>query len=81
MGWYILRRLLIAVPLLIVVTLFVFALIHIAPGSPERSLLGSRPATPETLAAIRAKWNLDESFVMQYLLWLKGDGRSAPNAP
>jgi peptide/nickel transport system permease protein len=72
MGWYILRRLLIAVPLLIVVTLFVFALIHIAPGSPERSLLGTRPATPETLAAIRAKWNLDQSFVMQYLLWLKG---------
>ncbi len=72
MGWYILRRLLIAVPLLIVVTLFVFALIHVAPGSPERSLLGTRPATPETLAAIRAKWNLDQSFVMQYLLWLKG---------
>jgi len=72
MGWYILRRLLIAVPLLIAVTLFVFALIHIAPGSPERSLLGTRPATPETLAAIRAKWNLDESFIMQYLLWLKG---------
>ena len=72
MGWYILRRLLIAVPLLIAVTLFVFALIHIAPGSPERSLLGTRPATPETLAAIRAKWNLDQPFLIQYLLWLKG---------
>lgn len=72
MGWYILRRLLIALPLLLLITLGVFALIHIAPGSPERSLLGTRSASPETLAAIRAKWNLDEPFLMQYLLWLKG---------
>jgi peptide/nickel transport system permease protein len=72
MGWYIARRLLIAVPVLILITFGVFALIHIAPGSPERSLLGARAASPETIAAIRAKWNLDESFVMQYLLWLRG---------
>ncbi len=72
MGWYILRRLLIALPLLLLITLGVFALIHIAPGSPERSLLGTRSASPETLAAIRAKWNLDEPFLMQYILWLKG---------
>ena len=71
MGWYILRRVLIALPLLILITLGVFALIHIAPGSPERSLLGARAASPETLAAIRAKWNLDEPFLIQYLLWLK----------
>ncbi len=71
-GWYILRRLLIALPLLILITLGVFALIHIAPGSPERSLLGARAASPETLAAIRAKWNLDQPFLIQYLLWLKG---------
>ena len=72
MGRYIARRVLIAVPLLILISLGVFALIHIAPGTPERSLLGGRPSTPETLAAIRAKWNLDEPFVIQYLLWLKG---------
>ena len=71
MGWYIGRRLLIAVPLLVVVTFGVFALIHIAPGSPERALLGARASSPETIAAIRAKWNLDEPFLMQYVLWLK----------
>ncbi len=71
LGWYFARRVLIAVPLLIVITLFVYALIHVAPGSPERALVGARPATPETLAAIRARWNLDEPFLVQYLLWLK----------
>lgn len=71
MGWYIGRRVLIALPMLIVITFGVFALIHIAPGSPERALLGARSASPETLAAIRQKWNLDEPFLVQYLLWLK----------
>jgi peptide/nickel transport system permease protein len=70
-GRFIVRRVAIAVPLLIVITFAVFALIHLAPGSPERALLGTKPATPETLAAIRARWNLDKPFLVQYLLWLK----------
>ncbi len=71
MGRYVAGRLLLAIPLLIVVTFAVFALIHIAPGTPERALLGARQASPETIAAIREQWNLDEPFLLQYFLWLK----------
>lgn len=71
MGRYVLGRLALAVPLLVVITFVVFALIHLAPGTPERALLGSKPASPETFAAIRERWNLDEPFLIQYFLWLK----------
>lgn len=71
MGRYVLGRLALAVPLLFVITLAVFALIHIAPGTPEQALLGARRGSPETFAAIREQWNLDEPFLAQYFLWLK----------
>lgn len=64
------RRLLVAVPLLILVTLVVFALIHIAPGDPVRTLLGARPSSPETIAAIRERYNLNDPFIVQYGKWL-----------
>lgn len=68
---YVLRRLLVAIPLLLVISLGVFALVNLAPGDPARSLLGSRQASPETLAAIREQYHLDEPFVVQYLIWLR----------
>ena len=71
MGRYVAGRLLLAVPLLLIISFAVFALIHIAPGTPERALLGARQASPETIAAIREQWNLDEPFLIQYFLWLK----------
>jgi peptide/nickel transport system permease protein len=71
LGRYVARRLLVAIPLLLLISLGVFALINLAPGDPARTLVGSRQATPETLAAIRAKYNLDDPFLVQYLLWLK----------
>jgi len=68
---YVLRRLLVAVPLILLISLGVFALVNLAPGDPARALVGSRQATPETLAAIREKFHLDEPFLAQYLIWLK----------
>src|SRR5262245_60437596 len=77
----ILVRLAQAVPLLIAVSLIVFALTYLAPGDPVRTLLGSKSATPETIAALRERYNLDDPFIVQYLKWLwqvlQGDlGRS-----
>lgn len=82
---YVGRRLLVAVPLILLISLGVFALVNLAPGDPARALVGSRQATPETLAAIREQYNLDEPFIVQYLLWLQqvvtGDlGRSIQGA-
>ena len=71
MGRYVAGRLMLAVPLLLIISFAVFALIHIAPGTPERALLGARQASPETIAAIREQWNLDEPCLLQYFLWLK----------
>lgn len=68
---YVLRRLVAAIPLLLLISLGVFALVNLAPGDPARSLLGSRQASPETLAAIREQYNLDEPFIVQYLIWLR----------
>lgn len=77
----ILVRLAQAVPLLIAITFVVFALVYLAPGDPVRALLGARASTPETIAAVRDQYNLDDPFLVQYLKWLwqvvQGDlGRS-----
>lgn len=77
----ILIRLAQAVPLLVAVSLIVFALTYLAPGDPVRTLLGAKPATPEAIAVLRERYNLEDPFVVQYLKWLwqvlQGDlGRS-----
>jgi peptide/nickel transport system permease protein len=78
---FILRRLAVAVPLLLLISFGVFALVKLAPGDPIRALIGSRPANAETLAAIREEFHLNDPFFVQYGKWLvqvvQGDlGRS-----
>jgi peptide/nickel transport system permease protein len=78
---FILWRLIAAVPLLLIISFGVFALVHLAPGDPVRALLGTRPSDPETLAALRERYHLDDPFLVQYWKWLwqvlQGDlGRS-----
>ena len=80
MVGYIIRRLLQLVPIAIGVTLIVFLIGHLSPGDPARLRLGVR-ATPETVAALRAKLGLDRPLHIQYISWLskviRGDlGRS-----
>ena len=74
------RRLLQAVPLLLLLSLISFALLHLAPGDPATLLYGLE-ATPQDLAQARARWGLDRPLPIQYLKWLarmlQGDlGRS-----
>jgi peptide/nickel transport system permease protein len=66
---YLAQRLLVAAVLLVVISFLVFALLAISPGSVETTLLGVRPATPETLEAIRSEHHLDEPFLVQYWYW------------
>lgn len=68
---FVLRRLAAAVPLLLVTSFVVFAFIHIAPGNPESILLGGRRVDAATLAAIRARYHLDDPFFTQYWYWLR----------
>jgi peptide/nickel transport system permease protein len=81
LAGFLLRRLAGAIPLLLVISFGVFALVQLAPGDAARALLGSRVSTPETMAAIRAHYHLDDPFLVQYGKWLwqilQGDlGRS-----
>jgi len=66
------RRLLVLALILLVLSFAIFSLLKLAPGSPERALLGTHPATPETMAAIQAQYHLDKPFLEQYWLWLYG---------
>jgi peptide/nickel transport system permease protein len=66
----VLRQLAGTVGLLFVLSVAVFALLQVAPGDPARTLLGTRGATPEALAAVRARYHLDEPVALQYAHWL-----------
>ena len=81
---YFAKRLIWAVPVLLVISFLAFGLVHLAPGGPfdrER-----KPASPEIERALKAKYHLDEPFFKQYLrylglLWEKdelGHWRHAP---
>lgn len=66
-----LRRLLIAIPLLVGVSLLVFLILRLIPGDPAQILLfGSNP-TPSTVAALRHQLGLDQSGVAQYWIYLQ----------
>lgn len=64
------RRLLLAVPVLIGVSLVVFALVHIAPGNPIDMLLPPE-ASPRVIAEVKAAFGFDKPLYVQYLLWLR----------
>jgi len=66
---YLVRRLLALVLVIVVISFVVFSLLYLAPGSPEQILLGARPATPETIKAIRNEYHLNDSFLAQYKTW------------
>src|SRR5690606_2400332 len=65
------RRLLAAVPLLLVVPLLVFLLIDLAPGDPAVILAGDDP-TPERIEAIRQQMGLDDPVWERYARWVAG---------
>ena len=65
MGRYIARRLLETIPLLLVISIFVFMFIHLLPGDPARQLAGLE-ATPEQVQAIREEFGLDKPLLVQY---------------
>jgi peptide/nickel transport system permease protein len=66
---YVVGRILQLPIVLFVVSVIVFALLRLTPGDPVQSALGVQ-ASPETIAALRARLGLDEPLVVQYLQWL-----------
>ncbi|OYO10495.1 ABC transporter permease [Enemella evansiae] len=69
--WFVLRRLLLAVPLVLAVVVVNFVLIKLAPGDPVTVLIGDQPASPEYIAQIRAQYGLDKPMLEQLLIYLQ----------
>ena len=73
---YLINRLLWAIPVMLLVSILVFSLIHFIPGDPVVTMLGST-ASYDTIEAIRSKLFLDRPVIVQYFMWLgnvlKGD--------
>jgi len=66
---FIVRRLLLAVPVLLGASLVLFLLLFVLPGDPAAFVLGDG-ASPDQLAAFRTRAGLDQPIVLQYLFWL-----------
>jgi peptide/nickel transport system permease protein len=68
---FVLRRLLLGVVVLILVSILVFLATQALPGDPARAILG-RSATPASLAALRRQLHLDQPVIDQYWTWVTG---------
>jgi peptide/nickel transport system permease protein len=69
MGAYILRRLISAIPVLLGITVIVFAIMAMIPGDPATAILGSY-ATPENVEKLNRELGLDKPAVQRYFIWL-----------
>lgn len=71
MPVYIGKRLLVAIPTLIIISIFVFALQKLLPGDPVLAMAGEE-RDPATLEFLREKYRLNDPVIMQYFYWLGG---------
>ena len=70
MSQYVLRRLLIAIPSLLGISLVLFVVLALAPGDPFSELATNPNVPPEVALALRAKFGLDDPIYLRYLHWL-----------
>jgi ABC-type dipeptide/oligopeptide/nickel transport system permease component len=68
---FLIRRLLLTIPVLIGVATLVFALIHLVPGDPIQAMLGET-ASPNDVAELRSRLGLDRPLLVQYVDFLRG---------
>ncbi|KAE8763098.1 ABC transporter permease [Georgenia thermotolerans] len=69
---YIGRRVLQVIPVFLGATLLIYFMVFALPGDPVAALGGDRGLSEGVQAQIRERYNLDEPFIVQYLLYLKG---------
>ena len=70
MGNYLLRRLIIALPSLLGISLVLFVLLALAPGDPFGELATNPNIPPEVREALRVKFGIDDPILVRYLRWL-----------
>ncbi|MFT4285771.1 MAG: ABC transporter permease [Protaetiibacter sp.] len=70
MIWYIVRRLLQGIPVFFGSTFIIFSMVFLTPGNPVLRMFGDRTPAPEQIAALEAKFHLDQPFLTRYFLYL-----------
>ena len=70
MGAYLLRRLLIAIPSLLGISLILFTVLALAPGDPFSEMATNPNVPPEVREALRASFGLNDPIMVRYLRWL-----------
>ena len=70
MGAYLLRRLLVAIPSLLGISIILFTVLALAPGDPFGELASNPNIPPEVRLALRVKFGLDDPIYLRYLHWL-----------
>ena len=68
---YVLKRLLLLIPVVLGITFIIFVVLNLAPGDPAAMILG-QDATAEALAAKRAELGLDQPIIIQYIRYIAG---------
>lgn len=71
MAGYVLRRFLQMIPVFFGATFLVYFLVFSLPGDPIAALFGDKPVNETVAAQLRSQYNLDQPFIVQYLLYLK----------
>lgn len=69
MKRFIAKRIISVIPVLIIVSVVIFSLIHLVPGDPATAMLGDL-ATEEDIAALRLRMGLDKPLIEQYFIWI-----------
>ncbi len=69
---YIARRLILGIPMLLGLTVIVFAMMHLLPGDPAEVILAQSGARPEAVAKLRSQLGLDQPLPVQYARFLGG---------
>jgi peptide/nickel transport system permease protein len=67
--WFAAQRAAVTIPFLLFLTVFVFLIVHLAPGNPVQTMLGFN-ATPANVAAVTRQLGLDRPLAAQYVSWL-----------
>jgi peptide/nickel transport system permease protein len=70
MGRYLIRRLLTAIPTLLLISFVIFAILALAPGDPLSQFAANPAVPPEVRDQIRASLGLDQPWPVRYVKWL-----------
>ncbi|MBP3034917.1 ABC transporter permease [Arthrobacter sp. zg-ZUI100] len=71
MAGYVIRRFLQMIPVFFGATFLVYFMVFSLPGDPIAALFGDKPVNEAVAAQLRSQYNLDQPFIVQYLLYLK----------